>query len=173
MTTYGSIEEISARPDGAGLRIGIVVARFNARVADGLLSSCTTELTKLGVKKDDIKIVNVPGALELPLALQKMAQSSRFEVLIALGAVIRGETYHFEIVAGESSRALIDLAIARGLALGNGILTVENEAQAEARADPKRGDKGGDAARAAIALAALKRDLAAKNPGAKKSGAAR
>jgi 6,7-dimethyl-8-ribityllumazine synthase len=79
---------------------------------------------------------------------------------VALGCVIRGETYHFEIVAGESSRALLDLALARDLALGNGILTVENEAQAEARADPSRGDKGGDAARAAIALAALKRELA-------------
>jgi len=97
----------------------------------------------------------------MSIALDAAAQAGRpYDGAVALGCVIRGETYHFEIVAGESSRALLDLAVARNLALGNGILTVENEAQAEARADPSRGDKGGDAARAAIALAALKRELA-------------
>jgi len=151
MTTYGSIEEISARPDGAGLRIGIVVARFNARVADGLLSSCTTELTKLGVKKDDIKIVNVPGALELPLALQKMAQSSRFEVLIALGAVIRGETYHFEIVANQSAGGIMQVTLDSGVPVVNGVLTTNDDDQAEARMV----QKGSDCATVAVEMANL------------------
>jgi len=151
MTTYDSIEEISARPDGAGLRIGIVVARFNARVADGLLSSCTTELTKLGVKKDDIKIVNVPGALELPLALQKMAQSSRFEVLIALGAVIRGETYHFEIVANQSAGGVMQVMLDSGVPVANGVLTTNDDDQAEARMV----QKGSDCAIVAVEMANL------------------
>jgi 6,7-dimethyl-8-ribityllumazine synthase len=151
MTTYDSIEEISARSDGAGLRIGIVVARFNARVADGLLSSCTTELTKLGVKKDDIKIVNVPGALELPLALQKMAQSSRFEVLIALGAVIRGETYHFEIVANQSAGGIMQVTLDSGVPVVNGVLTTNDNDQAEARMV----QKGSDCAIVAVEMANL------------------
>jgi 6,7-dimethyl-8-ribityllumazine synthase len=151
MTTYDSIEEISARSGGAGLRIGIVVARFNARVADGLLSSCTTELTKLGVKKDDIKIVNVPGALELPLALQKMAQSSRFEVLIALGAVIRGETYHFEIVANQSAGGIMQVTLDSGVPVVNGVLTTNDDEQAEARMV----QKGSDCAIVAVEMANL------------------
>ena len=122
------------------------------------------------------EIINMPGALEIPvamaIALDAAAQAGEpYEGAVALGCVIRGETYHFEIVASESSRALIEMAVARGLALGNGILTVESEAQAEERADPKRGDKGGDAVRAAIALAALKRELGAKYSGAKNHGA--
>jgi 6,7-dimethyl-8-ribityllumazine synthase len=104
----------------------------------------------------------VPGALEIPvcisIALDAAAAAGRsYEGAVALGCVIRGETFHFEIVAGESARALMDMSVARSLALGNGILTVETLDQAEQRADPKRGDKGGDAARAALSLAALKR----------------
>ena len=109
--------------------------------------------------------IRVPGALEIPaamaIALDAAEAAGRpYEGAIALGCVIRGETYHFEIVAGESARALIDLSVARKLALGNGILTTETTEQAEERAGPGRGDKGGDAARAAIALALLKRKLA-------------
>jgi len=104
----------------------------------------------------------LPSVIAMGIALDAAERAGEpYDGAVALGCVIRGETYHFEIVAGESSRALIGLAVARGLALGNGILTVETEAQAEARADPARGDKGGDAARAALALAALKRELAA------------
>ncbi len=155
MATYDSIEEISVRPDGAGLRIGIAVARFNADVADGLLSSCTTALAKLGVKNDDIKIVNVPGALELPLVLQKMAQSSRFDALIALGAVIRGETHHFEIVANESAGGIMQVTLDSGVPVANGVLTTDDDDQAEAR----MAQKGGDCAAVAVEMANLLKQL--------------
>jgi len=155
MATYDSIEEISVRPDGSGLRIGIAVARFNADVADGLLSSCTTALAKLGVKNDDIKIVNVPGALELPLVLQKMAQSSRFDALIALGAVIRGETHHFEIVANESAGGIMQVTLDSGVPVANGVLTTDDDDQAEAR----MAQKGGDCAAVAVEMANLLKQL--------------
>ncbi len=155
MVTYDSIEEISMRPDGSGLRIGIAVARFNADVADGLLSSCTTALAKLGVKNDDIKIVNVPGALELSLVLQKMAQSSRFDALIALGAVIRGETHHFEIVATESAAGIMQVTLDSGVPVANGVLTTDDEDQAEARME----QKGGDCAAVAVEMANLLKQL--------------
>src|SRR5208282_240597 len=155
MATYDSIEEISVRPVASGLRIGIAVARFNADVADGLLSSCTTALAKLGVKNDDIKIVNVPGALELPLVLQKMAQSSRFDALIALGAVIRGETHHFEIVANESAGGIMQVTLDSGVPVANGVLTTDDDDQAEAR----MAQKGGDCAAVAVEMANLLKQL--------------
>jgi 6,7-dimethyl-8-ribityllumazine synthase len=146
-----------------GGRILIVEARFYEMIGAQLLDGARRAIAAAGAS---CEIITVPGALEIPIAmaiaLDAAARAGKpYDGAIALGCVIRGETYHFEIVAGESSHALIDLAIARALPLGNGILTVENEAQAEARADPARGDKGGDAARAAIALAALRRDLGA------------
>jgi 6,7-dimethyl-8-ribityllumazine synthase len=147
-----------------GGRILIVEARFYDGIGVQLLDGARRAIAAAGASCD---IIAVPGALEIPvamaIALDAAAQAGApYDGAVALGCVIRGETYHFEIVAGESSRALMGLAVSRGLALGNGILTVENETQAETRADPARGDKGGDAARAAIALAALKRDLGAK-----------
>lgn len=147
-----------------GGRILIVEARFYDAIGEYLLEGAKRAIAAAGAA---CEVLNVPGALEIPVAIAialdaAAAAGKPYDGAIALGCVIRGETYHFEIVAGESSRALIDLAVARHLALGNGILTVENEAQAEERADPARGDKGGDAARAAIALAALKRELGAK-----------
>jgi 6,7-dimethyl-8-ribityllumazine synthase len=147
-----------------GGRILIVEARFYDAIGEYLLEGAKRAIAAAGAS---CEVLNVPGALEIPvamaIALDAAAEAyTPYDGAVALGCVIRGETYHFEIVAGESSRALIDLAVARRLALGNGILTVENEAQAEERADPARGDKGGDAARAAIALAALKRELGAK-----------
>ena len=159
----------------AGGRILIVEARFYDAIGAQLLEGAQRAIAAAGA---DYEIVNVPGALEIPIAMEialdaAVGAGEPYDGAVALGCVIRGETYHFEIVAGESSRALIGLAVARRLALGNGILTVENEAQAEARADPARGDKGGDAARAAIALAALKRRLGERNLGADDSGAAR
>ena len=173
MSDYDSIEEIDINRDGAGMRIGIVAARFNADVSDGLLAGCTEELAKLGVISEDIRIATVPGALELPLALQAMAESGEYDALIALGAVIRGETYHFEIVSNESARGIMALTM-DGLAIGNGILTTENEAQAIARADPGQLDKGGGAAQAAIAMtrpatAAARRPVA-RPPPAQASG---
>jgi 6,7-dimethyl-8-ribityllumazine synthase len=145
-------------------RILVVEARFYDEIGAMLMDGARRALETAGAAFD---VVAVPGALEIPIAatiaLEAAAAAGRpYDGVVALGCVIRGETYHFEIVAGESSRALIDLGVQRGLPLGNGILTVENEAQAVVRADPAQGDKGGDAARAAIALAALKRKAAAR-----------
>jgi 6,7-dimethyl-8-ribityllumazine synthase len=133
------------------MRLGIVASRFNEALAAKLLERARAEAEKLGV---EASVVSVPGALEIPLALQWLAQSGRFDALAALGVVIRGETYHFEVVANESARGLMDVALQCGLPIANGILTTENEAQAEARLD-----KGGEAVRVAIEMARLKRQL--------------
>ena len=155
MAKYDSIEEIEVGSNGAGLRIGIVVARFNAGIGDGLLAGCTAALAKLGVRDADIRIVTVPGALEAPLALQKMAGTGRFDALVALGAVIRGETYHFEIVANESARGVMTVQLASGIPVANGILTADNDDQAEARMM----QKGADCAAVAVEMANLLRKL--------------
>ena len=140
--------------DIKGLRIGIVQARFNADITDALAAACLAELEALGVAAADIHHLKVPGALEVPVALQALAERGGYHALVALGCIIRGETYHFEVVSNESARALMALSL-DGLAIGNGILTVEDEAQALARARPDEKDKGGDAARAALAMLAL------------------
>lgn len=127
------MKEIESRLDGSGLRIGIVLSRFNAEVGDGLLSACVGELRRLGVAEDDITLATVPGALETPLMLSKMARSGRYDGLVALGAVIRGETYHFEIVANESARGVTQVQLETGLPIANAILTTENDDQALAR----------------------------------------
>ena len=133
-------------------RILIVEARFYAHLNDLLLAGARAAIETAGHSHET---VTVPGALEIPGAVALAAESGRYDAYVALGVVIRGETYHFEIVAGESARALMELTL-QGFAIGNGILTVENEAQALERADPKRGDKGGHAARAALALYELR-----------------
>ena len=133
-------------------RVLIVEARFYAHLNDLLLAGARAALEAAGHSHET---VTVPGALELPAAIALASESGRFDAFVALGVVIRGETWHFEIVAGESARALMALTL-DGLAIGNGILTVENEAQAIVRADPAQADKGGDAARAALALLDLK-----------------
>jgi 6,7-dimethyl-8-ribityllumazine synthase len=158
MTKYDEMEEIEAGAEGAGLRIGIVVARFNADIGDGLLASCTAELTKLGVSADDVTIVSVPGALEAPLILQQMAVSDGYDALIALGAVIRGETYHFEIVANESARGIMAVQLDTGIPIANGILTTENDDQATAR----MAQKGADCAAVAVEMANLLREVESK-----------
>ena len=150
-SNYDSIEEVEAGAGGAGLRIGIVVARFNAAVGDGLLASCTAELAKLGVRDADIRIVTVPGALEVPLALQKLANTGDFDALVALGAVIRGDTYHFEIVANQSASGIMSVQLDTGIPVANGILTTENDEQAEVRMM----QKGADCAAAAVEMANL------------------
>ena len=155
MPRYENIEEIEPDHRGAGLRIGIVVSRFNADVGEGLLSSCTATLAKQGVKAEDMRIVSVPGALESPLALQKLAQSGRYDALIALGAVIRGETYHFEIVSNESAGGITTVQLDTGVPIANGILTTENDDQALARMM----EKGADCALAAIEIANLLKRL--------------
>lgn len=151
MADYDSIEEIDINKDGAGLRIGIVAARFSADISDGLLAGCTAELAKLGVRRSDILIATVPGALELPLALQTMADSEEYDALIALGAVIRGETYHFEIVSNESARGIMQVQLETGIPIANGVLTTENDEQAEVRMM----QKGADCAAAAVEMANL------------------
>ena len=135
--------------DGEGLRIGIVQSRFNAAVGDGLLSACLAELQRLGVVKEDIFRLTVPGALEIPLALQKMAETMQFDALVALGAVIRGETYHFELVSNESGAGVRQVGLEFGTPIANAILTTENDEQALAR----MAEKGADAARVAVEMA--------------------
>jgi 6,7-dimethyl-8-ribityllumazine synthase len=137
--------------DGQGLRIAIVQARFNEVVTARLVQACRAELAALGVEEADIAHVTVPGALEVPLTLAALADSERFDALVAIGCIIRGETYHFELVANESGAGVSRVALDHRVAIANAILTVENEAQAEARAD----DKGRDAARVAVEMARL------------------
>lgn len=137
--------------NGAGLRIGIVQARFNEDVCHGLLASCLAELKHLGVQDEDILHVSVPGALEISLALLKMADTGQFDALIALGAVIRGETYHFELVSNESGAGITRIALDTGIPIANAVLTTENDEQAEAR----MAVKGSDAARVAVEMANL------------------
>ena len=134
----------------------IAEARFYPHLNDMLLEGARAAIEAAGHKHETI---TVPGALELPAAISLTAKSGRFCAFVALGVVIRGETYHFEIVAEESARALMELTL-QGFAIGNGILTVENEAQAIERADPKQADKGGHAARAALALFDLREQYA-------------
>jgi len=155
MARYDDIEELEPEHDGAGLRIGIVMGRFNVDVGDGLLSACTAALAKMGVAKKDMRIVSVPGALEIPLALKAMAISGHYDALVALGAVIRGETYHFEIVSNESSRGITEVQLETGVPVANGILTTENDDQAEVR----MAQKGADCALAAVEMARLMQRL--------------
>ena len=149
-------DRVAAEADGRGLRVGIVVARFNQEIGEGMLASCTAALAKLGVGTDDIKVVSVPGALEAPLALQRMANSGRFDALIALGAVIRGETYHFEIVSDNSASGIMNVQLDTGIPIANGILTTENEGQAHARV----AEKGADCAAVAVEMANLLKKFA-------------
>src|SRR5574343_1661327 len=141
--------------DGSELSIAIVQARFNDAITSALASACLAELSVLGVPTEAIRHVTVPGALEVPLALQALAESDDFDALVALGCIIRGETYHFELVANESGAGVTRVSLDSGLPVANAILTVENEAQAWARAE----DKGRDAARVAVEMANLLDEL--------------
>ena len=145
----------AAHLDGRDLRIAIVQARFNAAITDKLAQSCIAELAALGVTAKHIKHVTVPGALEVPLALAALADTEDHDALIALGCIIRGETYHFELVANESGAGVTRVSLDHEVPIANAILTVENEAQAWARTE----DKGRDAARVAVEMANLLEDL--------------
>ncbi|MDI1259803.1 6,7-dimethyl-8-ribityllumazine synthase [Aquabacterium sp.] len=145
----------AGRLDGRELRIGIVQARFNHDLTGRLAEVCINELVALGVVAKHIQHVTVPGALEVPTALQAMADSERFDALIALGCIIRGETYHFELVANESGAGVTRVSLDHHLPIANAILTVEDQAQAEARVE----EKGRDAARVAVEMANLLDDL--------------
>ena len=146
---------IIPRTAGNDRRVGLVVSRFNAVVCDGLLAGALRALREAGVEDDAVTIASVPGALETPQVLQRLAQSGEFDVLVALGAVIRGETYHFEIVSNESARGVAEVALQFGVPIGNGILTCDTDEQALARMDAK----GYEAAQAALELANLFDDL--------------
>ena len=145
----------AARLDGRKLSIGMVQARFNESVTNALAQACRQELLALGVPSDNITHVQVPGALEVPCALQAMAESKKYDALVALGCIIRGETYHFELVANESGAAVTRLGLDYQLPIANVILTVENMAQAIARQE----EKGRDAARVAVEMANLLNEL--------------
>ena len=149
------MREIEQNLNGAGMQIGVVLSRFNSDIGDGLLSACKTELLKLGVANDDITIATVPGALETPLVLQHMALSERFDALIALGAIIRGETYHFEVVANESARGISEVQLNTGVPVANAVLTTEDDDQAIARMYIK----GAEAAQVAVEMANLVKSL--------------
>ncbi|TDQ41409.1 6,7-dimethyl-8-ribityllumazine synthase [Tepidicella xavieri] len=151
----GANQGSAAALDGSGLRIGLVQARFNQGITDALTQACRRELLRLGVAEDHIELVQVAGALEVPLALQALAETERFDALVALGCVIRGETYHFELVCNESAAGVTRVGLDHHIPIANAILTTENLSQAVARQD----DKGRDAAQVAVEMARLLQHL--------------
>ncbi|TVT78732.1 MAG: 6,7-dimethyl-8-ribityllumazine synthase [Denitromonas halophila] len=157
MPRFDNITEITPNLDGSGLSIGIVMSRFNQDVCEGLLSAAVDELLNLGVADEDILITTVPGALEIPLVLQTMADSEQFDALIALGAVIRGETYHFEIVSNEMAAGINRIGLDTGMPIANGVLTTEDDDQAIARMH----EKGSDCAKTAVEMVHLLRAVVA------------
>ena len=152
---FGADKGAADRLDGKRLVIGIVQARFNQEITNALAKACWEELLAHGVQEKHIDHVQVPGALEVPVALQAMAEKGGYDALIALGCIIRGETYHFELVANESAAGVTRVSLDYQLPIANAILTTENEAQAVARQD----EKGRDAAKAAIEMANLLESL--------------
>jgi len=150
------MKEIEKDLNGKGMRIGIVQSRFNPEICEGLLGGCRSQLLQLGVSENDITLATVPGALEIPLVLQQMAGSDKFDALIALGAVIRGDTFHFEVVSNESARCVGDVQLDNGIPIANAILTTDTDEQAEERMIIK----GGEAAQVAIEMANLLKALA-------------
>src|SRR5438034_7751670 len=146
-----AIRRIASNTRAEHMRVGIVLSRFNAEIGEVLLQGALRALSESGVPESAIAVVTVPGALEAPLALQRMAQTGDYDALVALGAVIRGETYHFEIVANESAAGLASVQLEFGIPIGNGILTCDTEEQARARMETK----GYEAAQAALELAKL------------------
>lgn len=149
------MKEIEKNLNGAGLRIGIVLSRFNRAIGEGMLGACVAALKEAGVGEEQLTLVSVPGALETPLALQKMAGSGKFDALIALGAVVRGETFHFEIVANESASGLMAVQLDSGVPIANGILTTDTDDQAISRTR----EKGAEVAMVAIEMAHLLKKL--------------
>jgi 6,7-dimethyl-8-ribityllumazine synthase len=145
------VREIKSVLSGAPLRIAVVRARFNEAIGAGLLASCLERLTALGVQPGRIAVVSVPGALEIPLALQQLAATGNYDALIALGAVVRGDTYHFEVVSNESAAGVAQVQLDAGVPVANGILTTDSEEQAMARVR----QKGSDCAEAAVEMANL------------------
>jgi 6,7-dimethyl-8-ribityllumazine synthase len=146
-----TVKKIASNTRAEHMRVGIVVSRFNGAIGEMLLKGALKSLADAGAAEAAIAVVSVPGALEAPLALQRMAQTGDYDALVALGAVIRGETYHFEIVANESAAGIASVQLEFGIPIGNGILTTDTEEQARERAS----EKGGEAALAAVEMANL------------------
>ncbi|MEW6353500.1 MAG: 6,7-dimethyl-8-ribityllumazine synthase [Pseudomonadota bacterium] len=144
-----------------GVRIGVIAARFNSAIVDGLLNGALDVLQRHGVRRADIHVVYAPGAFELPLAAQRMAATKRYDALIALGAVIRGATAHFEYVAGPCATGLADVALRQDIPIGFGVLTVDDERQAVERSGPDQHNKGGEAALAVLHMIKLLREISA------------
>ncbi|MEW5787204.1 MAG: 6,7-dimethyl-8-ribityllumazine synthase [Pseudomonadota bacterium] len=155
MPRYDKIHEYESNLNGKGLKVGIVMSRFNIDVCEGLLSACTAGLIKHGVAAEDIRIATVAGALEIPLVLKKMAESGRYDALVALGAVIRGDTYHFEIVSNEMASGITRVTLDTGVPIANGVLTTNTDHQATERMS----DKGREAGITAIEMANLLKAL--------------
>ena len=155
MARYDKIFEFEPNLDGSGLRVGIVMSRFNIDVGEGLLSACTAALLKQGVAAADIRLATVAGALEIPLVLKKMAESGNYDALVALGAVIRGETYHFEVVSNEMASGITRINLDTGVPIANGVLTTNTDHQATERMS----EKGREAAQCAIEMAHLLRAI--------------
>lgn len=153
---FGAEKGSTDKLEGKKLSIGIVQSRFNESVTNALAEACKQELAALGVEEKNITHIKVPGALEIPCALQALAESEKYDALVALGCIIRGETYHFELVANESGSAVTRLALDYQLPIANAILTTENLAQAQLRQE----EKGRDAARVAVEMANLLNELA-------------
>ncbi len=149
------MRQIKPNLGGTDLRIAIVRARFNEAIGAGLLAACLERLAALGVQRGRVTVVSVPGALEVPLALQQLAATGHYQALIALGAVVRGDTYHFEIVSNESAAGITQVQLDAGLPVANGILTTDTEEQALARI----AQKGSDCAEAAVEMANLIREI--------------
>jgi 6,7-dimethyl-8-ribityllumazine synthase len=158
------VRSYPTRRDGGGLRIGVVVARFNHLVSARLLEAAVEELVKAGTKPDDVHVAWVPGAFEIPLAARQMAQSGRYHAVVTLGAVIRGGTPHFDYVCRGVTDGLRDVMQATGVPVAFGVLTTDDVDQALARAGGSEGNKGTEAAQAALEMARLVRALAAPPP---------
>lgn len=151
------MSELKSSLDGAGLRVAVVRSRFNEEIGRASLAACLARLRELGVHERDVTVLSVPGALEVPLALQKLAGTGRYDALIALGAVIRGETFHFEIVSNESAAGVAQVQLDAGVPVANGILTTDTDEQAAARAPVKGRDCAEVAVEMANALRAIER----------------
>ncbi len=151
--------------DATGLRFGIVVAKFNKFVTSKLLSSCIDGLTKHGVVAEDIEVVRVPGAFEIPLVAKTLAQSARFDAVICLGAVIRGDTPHFDYISAEASRGIGQAALESEVPIIFGVLTTDTVSQAIERAEPSKFNRGGEAAKSAIEMASVLKQLRAMDRG--------
>jgi 6,7-dimethyl-8-ribityllumazine synthase len=153
------VQELQGSARAAGYRFAIVVSRFNPEITDGLLAGARDALAQAGVRDDDVTLVRVPGAFELPVAAQRLAESGRVDAVICLGCLIKGDTMHFEYIADAATRGISEVGLATGVPVAFGVLTTLTDEQAEVRARPGDGNKGREAALAAVEMATLLRAI--------------